>query len=242
MEKIALKIEKSKEKITSFGGGGVLLGGILKILRIAEYIDSKLPKPKSNRGLYPSKKLIPLIASFMLGGSSFSDVDKLLSDKTLQMLLQIDKIPESSVINRWFLNQDTYGKDESVAKSKAIETVGNLSTSISMKILEIEGLKGVTIDQDATYIKVYKSEAAKCYKGYKAYSSLMSFVSEIGCCISEEFREGNISPTTGLLEQLKLVNRELSQKGIKLSRYRGYSASYKHELINYCFENEIEFL
>ncbi len=76
MEKISLKIEKSKEKITSFGGA-VLIGDLLEKLGLKDYIDSKLPKPKSNRGLKFSEKLLPLIASFMLGGSSFSDVDKL---------------------------------------------------------------------------------------------------------------------------------------------------------------------
>ena len=240
MEKMTLKIEQSKEKITPFGGA-VLLGEMFEKLGIGEYIDSKLPKPKSNRGLKPSKKLIPLIASFMLGGSSFSDVDKILSDETLQMLLKIDKVPDSSTINRWFLNQFCYGKNESVAKSKEIETVGNLLTSISMKLLKIEGLKEVTIDQDATYIKANKSEASKCYKGYKAYSSLMSFIAGVGCCISEESRKGNISPATGLLDQLILCNSELDKQGVKLSRYRGDSASYNHEIINYCFEEGIEF-
>ena len=76
MKKISLKLEKSKEKITPFGGA-VLIGDLFEKLRLRDYIDSKLPKPKSNRGLKFSEKLLPLIASFMLGGSSFSDVDKL---------------------------------------------------------------------------------------------------------------------------------------------------------------------
>ena len=76
MEKISLKLEKSKEKITPFGGA-VLLCDLFQKLRIYEYIDNNLPKPGSNRGYLPSKKILPLIATFMLGGGSFSDVDKL---------------------------------------------------------------------------------------------------------------------------------------------------------------------
>ncbi len=239
MEKIALKLEKSKEKITPFGGA-VLIGDLFLKLRIDEYIDSKLPKPGSNRGYLPSFKILPLITTFMLGGSSFSDVDKFSSDMTLQKILNMEEIPESSTINRFYLSQKIQ-KDAIVADSKEIKTIGELCRLICLKLIKLSGLKEVTVDQDATYIKANKEEAKKCYKGYPGYSSLMSFISEIGSCIAEETRAGNVSPTSGLLEQLKEIKKYLEMIEVKLSRYRADSASYKSEIFNYCFCEGIEF-
>jgi len=241
MEKISLKIEKSKEKITPFGGA-ILIGDLFKKLRLRDYIDSKLPKPKSNRGLKFSEKILPLIGSFMLGGSSFSDVDKLSGDMVLQKILQMEKIAESSTINRSFLNQEILNEDRRIADSKEIRVIDELMRKVCLKLVKLLGLKEVTIDQDATYIKANKENAKVCYKGEKAYSTLMSFISEIGVCIGEETREGNVSPSTGLLEQLKKIKNHLEEIGVKLSRYRADSASYKSEIINYCIREGIEFI
>ena len=240
MGKITLKIEKSKEKITPFGGA-VLIGDLLEKLGLEEYIDSRLQKPRSNRGLRFSEKIVPLIASFMLGGSSFSDVDKLSGDMVLRKLLRMGNIADSSTINRSFLNQSVLREEESVAYSEEIRVIGELSDEICLKMVKLLGLKEVTIDQDATYIEANKREAKVCYKGYKAYSSLMSFISEIGGCIGEETREGNVSASRGLLKQLRGVKEKLGKVGVKLSRYRTDSASYQSEIINYCNEEGIEF-
>ncbi len=132
-------------------------------------------------------------------------------------------------------------RSESVADSEEIRVIGELLEEICLKLLRLLGLKEVTIDQDVTFIEVSKKEAKVCYKGYKAYSSLMSFISEVGICIGEETREGNVSASRGLLKQLKKINKKLKKKGLKLSRYRADSASYQSEIINYCFKEGIEF-
>lgn len=170
----------------------------------------------------------------MLGGGSFLDVDKFSSDMTLQQILNIEDVPDSSTINRFYLAQKSK-RDAVVADSKAIRVIGNLCRQICLKLIKLSELKEVTIDQDVTYIKANKRDAKVSYKGEKSYSSLISFISELGACIAEETREGNISPATGLLEQLKEINRYLELAGVALKRYRADSASYKSEILNYCF-------
>jgi hypothetical protein len=56
---IPIKLKESKEKITPFGGA-IVLSELLKSLGIRDYIDKNLPLPKSNAGLLPSSKIIPV--------------------------------------------------------------------------------------------------------------------------------------------------------------------------------------
>ena len=232
MKKIALKIEKSKEKITPFGGS-ILLSDLYEKLKLREYIDSLFPAPGSNRGYKASDKILAILSSFMLGGSNIKEIDKLREDKSLRELLSLEKFPESSTINRWLLSS---GK-----LKKSIKAINKLLDKLTAELLKKEGITGVTMDQDATYIEANKDEAKYCYKGNKAYSILMSFISGIGICIATEMREGNVSPSKGLLEQLKMCNEKLKKLDIKLLNYRADSASYNAEIINYCEEERITY-
>ena len=167
------------------------------------------------------------------GGRGISGVEKIVADKVICEMLNLDKVPDISTISR-FCNR--YGKEE-----KAIGFLGDYLSEIGLEGLKREGIKEVSVDQDATYNEVYKREAKRCYKGFKAYSSLMCFIDELGYCIDEDFREGNVAPSKGLLSQLKKVHGLLERHGIKLSRYRSDSAGYKASIINYCFSKGIEF-
>ena len=63
MKRIALKIEKSKEKISPFGGS-VLIFELLKNLGLIEKIDKYLPKKACNRGYKPYVKILSMIVNF----------------------------------------------------------------------------------------------------------------------------------------------------------------------------------
>ena len=115
MKKITLKLEKSKEKISPFAGS-ILIGDMLSQLRIGEYIDDNLPGPGSNRGLNPSEKVLPLIVSFMLGGSSFSDIDKLLAPPT-------DEVKAVFIFDYWRMTDRSYKTNTIVTKSEIIKEI-----------------------------------------------------------------------------------------------------------------------
>jgi len=120
-----------------------------------------------------------------------------------------------------------------IAFSESISVLGNLNQNIVIKGLKRENISEVTLDQDATFNEVYKSGAKYCYKKFKAFSSLMCFIDSSGYCIDEEFRNGNLSPQTGILSQLKRVHNKLSLEGIKISNLRNDSAGYQSSILNY---------
>lgn len=238
MNKLPLKIEQCNEKITPFGGT-VLVADLINQLGISNYLDQHLPSPCSNRGTMPSTKVIPVIMSLLCGGSSFSDIDKLSNDKALKRIWGFENILDSSTINRWFIDNGKTAGD--IACGKSIAEIGILSQNIAIKGLHQEGISEVTLDQDATFNEVYKTDAKYCYKKFKAFSSMMCFVDGMGYCIDEEFRNGNVSPQSGILSQLKRVQKRLEFKGIKISNLRNDSAGYQSSLFNYCSAEGITF-
>jgi hypothetical protein len=175
----------------------------------------------------------------ILGGRGYSDVDKLKSDKALCEIFNLKVVPDSTTIGRFF--KEYSGESLSVANSTSIKAIGTLLSTIAIKSLKHLNKKEVTLDIDATYMQVYNEEAKICYKGFKSYSSLCCFVSDIGYCIDEEFMEGNISAVTGILSQLKRASDKLSLSGIKVSGFRSDSAAYQADIINYCNSAGIEF-
>ena len=209
MGMIKLKIEKGKGKVTPFGGI-VLIRDLIKGLRIREYIDKNFPKPGPNAGKAASMKIISVILSMICGGRGFSDIEKIREDRVICEIFGFKNMVDISTINRFFNN----------VGSEALRALYKLSSEIVLKGLRVEGVKEVTIDQDATYTEVYKRDAKRNYKGKKSFSSLMSFIDGYGYCIDEEFREGNVSPGKGLLEQLKRVHSLLKRNNIRLSKFR----------------------
>jgi len=175
----------------------------------------------------------------ILGGSGFSDIDKIAKDVVIKNVCKMEKLPDSSTINRFY---NKYGGSiDDIAVSDSIRAIGKLSSMTVIKGLKKQKVKSITLDQDATYMKTNKHDAKMCYKGFKAYSSMTCFVADYGYCIDEEFRNGNVSPSTGILQQLLRVDKLLKSNKIKLAHLRNDSAGYQASIFNYCFENDIIF-
>jgi len=238
MKKLALKLSQCNEKITPFGGI-VLIKDLINHLGIKEHIDNYLPKPGSNAGKLPSDKVIPALISMICGGSGFSDIDKIGKDEVIKSICGLDTICDSTTINRFY---NKYGKSSGdIASGEAIGEMGNLMFNVAFKGLKREGIKEVTLDQDATYIAADKYDANMTYKGFYGFSSLSCFIDDYGYCVDEEFRNGNVSPASGILSQLERVHRRLTAHGIRVKRLRSDSAGYQSAVINYCMDNGIEF-
>ena len=176
MNRLNIKVEQSNEKITPFGGA-ILLGDVIRYLGIAKHINKHLPNPKSNAGTAPSTKVIPALLSMILGGSSFSDIDKIGEDEVIKKICNLKRLPDSSTINRFY---NKYGESfGDIAVSDSIREIGRLSSRTVIKALKKQKLKSVTLDQDATYMKVQKYDAKMSYKGFHAYSSMTCFIAGI---------------------------------------------------------------
>ena len=108
------------------------------------------------------------------------------------------------------------------------------------RALKADGIKGYTLDMDATGIEAEKQSAQMTYKGYTGYMPMVGHLAENGLIVGDEFREGNDSPGSRNFEFLQYCERRLP-KGKKIKAFRSDSAAYQAKVINHCQDNGIEF-
>jgi hypothetical protein len=106
--------------------------------------------------------------------------------------------------------------------------------------MKYDGIKGYTLDIDATGILAEKQSAKMTYKGYKGYMPMVGHLSENGLVVGDEFRAGNQAPAARNLQFIKYCIRQLP-KGKRIKALRADSAAYQASIINYCEGNGIEF-
>jgi hypothetical protein len=103
-----------------------------------------------------------------------------------------------------------------------------------------DGIKGYTLDIDATGIEAERHSAKMTYKGFKGYMPMVGHIAENGLVVGDEFRESTIVPATRNLAFIKHCVRQMP-KGKRIKALRYDSAAYQAEVINYCESEGIEF-
>jgi len=96
-----------------------------------------------------------------------------------------------------------------------------------------------TLDQDASVVETHKEEALFCYLGYKAYQPLTIYWAEQAMVVISELRDGNVPASYGNLRQMQEALVVLPEGVVKVY-YRGDTASYQRELLQYCAEGKNE--
>ena len=96
-----------------------------------------------------------------------------------------------------------------------------------------------TLDQDASVVETHKEEALFCYLGYKAYQPLTIYWAEQAMVVISELRDGNVPASYGNLRQVQEALAILPEEVVKVY-YRGDTASYQRELLQYCAEGKNE--
>ena len=95
----------------------------------------------------------------------------------------------------------------------------------------------MTLDQDATFIETETSGALYNYKGRRSYEALNVYCPEYDLPVATEFRDGNVNPGYGQLEQLQGVLAHLPE-GVRKVKYRSDSAGYQTQLLRYLAEGQ----
>jgi hypothetical protein len=105
--------------------------------------------------------------------------------------------------------------------------------------VKISPLSSITLDQDATFINTDTKSALFNYHGEKSYEALNTYCPEYDMVVGTQFRDGNVNPGDGQLEELKRVLSYVPV-GIDKVRLRSDSAGYQVELLKYCCEGKNE--
>lgn len=212
-----IKVTRSKEKLSN-RIGVPLIEEIVWKLRLREKIDELFGKPGSNRGILASDYVMSIVYMFIDGTLHLEDVRHLLSDEAFQELLSEMKLPTGDALGDWLRR---YGGKQS--EQKILEVNKQLLMGLSKQ--------GKILDIDATIIESDKGDSEKTYKGSYGYQPLLGIIAENGIVVGSDFREGNISPQSGLVEFIINCRRNYPQE-IKI--IRSDSAGWQKQLVDYC--------
>jgi len=227
---LPFKLEETKDLITSHAGLA-LLGEFAVGLGLLNTLDKNLPAPGSGAGYSASEHTLPLILMLNGGGRSLEDLRQIRDDQGLREVLAMQRVPSSDATGDWLRRSGVNG---------GLEGLGKVNRKALKRGLKYDGIKGYTLDIDATGIEAEKQSAKMTYKGFTGYMPMVGHLAENGLVLGDEFRHGNDAPAARNLEFIKYCEHQLP-KGKHIKAFRADSASYQAEIINYCNDNQIEF-
>lgn len=227
---LPFKLEITKDIITSHAGLGIF-GEFVVGLGMLDEIDRQLPKPGSGAGYKASEYIYPVLLTLNGGGRSLEDTRVIRNDEGLRELLPLDRVPSTDAMGDWLRRTSTNG---------GLSGLGKVNRRLLKRAMKKDGIKGYTLDIDATGIAAEKESAKMTYKGFKGYMPIVGHIAENSLVLGDEFREGNASPSGRNLEFIKYCSRQLP-KGKKLKSVRIDSAGYQAGIMNYCESEGIEF-
>ena len=218
---LPIKLEKSKERLTSLAGL-VVVEELARAKGLWGRVDELFPEPGSGRGYRASAYVRPLVWMLHAGGRRLEDVRELRAEQGVLAQLGLPELPSADALGDWLRRM---GKSRGVAALQAVnrELIGSY--------LQAEPVE-VTLDVDATILCAEKREAEWTYQKVKGYQPLLGYVN--GVCVHHEFRAGNEGAGDGAVEFLKQCEEQLPT-GKKLY-LRSDSALYQAAVVNHCFE------
>jgi len=211
--------------------GLALLGEFAVGLELLQSVDKYLPTPGSGAGYQPCEYIFPLILMLNGGGRSLEDTRQIRDDEGLREILPLERIPSSDAFGGWLRNMGVNG---------ALCGLEKVNRRLLKRGMKYNGIKGYTLDIDATGIEAEKQSARMTYKGFKGYMPMVGHIAENGLVVGDEFREGNVAPASRNLAFIKHCAQQMP-KGKRITALRSDSAAYQADIINYCEESGIHF-
>lgn len=227
---LPFKIDLTRDMITPHAGLA-LLGEFTIGLGVLSSVDRSLPKPGSGAGYKPSEYIFPLVLMLNGGGRSLEDTRQIRMDEGLREILPLRRIPSSDAFGDWLRNRGENG---------GLSGLEKVNRRLLKRAMKYDGIKGYTLDIDATGIEAEKQSAKMTYKGFKGYMPIVGHLAENGLVLGDEFRAGNVAPAARNLAFIKHCARQLPE-GKRITALRSDSAAYQADIINYCEQERIQF-
>ncbi|MCK5179839.1 MAG: IS1380 family transposase, partial [Candidatus Omnitrophica bacterium] len=163
------------------------------------------------------------------GGTRVEDVEVLRADEGLKNSLGWGSVIGSDTLLNFI------GDRRSNARSRRV------NEAMVIKAMKEAKEEEFTYDNDATYIDSKKKSSRYSYQGEKQFSGLIGCISELGLINTVEYRRGNISPQTGILNQLRKAVKQAKAAEKRIKVFRSDSAAHQIKIITFCDIDGIEY-
>jgi len=225
---------------------------------------------EKKQGWTDSQIVMPLVLLNLAGGDSVDDLRKLEGDTGfVQVLRRVEMhglrrkerreqerrwrkerkraVPSPPVVFRYLSAFDNpaeegrrvAGRAFIPAPTEHLLALGSVNGDLLRFGQQKSPQSQATLDQDASVVATHKEDALFCYLGYKAYQPLTIYWAEQAMVVISELRDGNVPASYGNLRQVQEALAVLP-KGVVKVYYRGDTASYQRELLQYCAEGKNE--
>src|SRR3989338_3416553 len=186
-----VELKKSEEGVTS-RMGLVWMVESLKHFGLKKLVSVEYDRVKnSNREKSAYEKILAGAMMMASGGSRVEDVEVLRADRGLLRSLGWDEMVCADAVLNFIGSRRNNGRNRLVNEALAIKAMRNVTG------------EGLTYDNDATYFDSGKDSAKYSYQKEKQFSVLVGVIAECGIINTVDYRPGNISPATGILNQLR---------------------------------------
>ena len=241
--------EPAAESLTAYGGVPLLVRA-WRSLGVPQSIGRQVRVKERQRGYDEGTMLESLMVLNAVGGECLEDLERLREDEGLAELLG-HGIP-SPEAGRKFLYQ--FHSEEKIEEAKqqlelgakayipgenaALAGLGEVNRELVQELgRRCASEKIATVDQDATIIESRKQEAKMTYEGERGYQPMLACWAELNVVLADEFRDGNVGANQAVLGVAQRAFAALPET-VQEYYYRGDSACYEHELMEWLQEEE----
>jgi hypothetical protein len=126
-----------------------------------------------------------------------------------------------------------YGRSFVPESNEHLKGFRDIHLHVFQQAYKMKPIPRITLDQDATYAPTETEGALVNYKGFSSFEALNLYCPEYDMMIATQFRDGNVTPGFGQLEQLSGAMSRLPA-GVKEVYFRSDTAGYQVDLLKYC--------
>lgn len=227
---LGFKLSTTRARITPRAGLALVwrmaqrLGVRAKIARALGHLKRR------QRGFSVVEHALDWVATFVCGGQSASDLRVLRADgAALELAGRAASIAPRT--GREFLS-----RFDRRSVGRLSQVVGETAAQVGAEAR----VRTATLDVDATFIESHKRGAKRSYHGEPGYYPMLGFWAETQACLLGQWRDGNVSPSSGAPLFLAQLVRRLPS-GIERVRVRSDSAWFNHTVMDWCAGHGIEF-
>jgi len=239
-ERLGVKIVGGLRETATPWAGASLLVDLFRRLELGEAADGVLPAKRSRKGLGHGQMVESFVLLSALGGECIDDMRRLREDDGLAMMLGY-RPPAAEAARQWldlFHNeallaaaplQGSFIPEESGPVVALRELVRR---TVWAYVANVKPGSDVTLDVDAQLIETHKTDARRCYEGYKAYQPLEVCWAETMLLLADEFRQGNV-PAGKDIKRMVDEAFALLPPGEWRVRVRSDSAAYEGKVLDH---------
>jgi hypothetical protein len=243
---LSFKLEETENNsILTSHAGLPLIHELFRKLALPRVINKHLKLKQ--KGWKEWELIETIVALVVAGGEHMEDANILGSDVAMQKLLKQRKgIPSAKAIERFLKRFHVEQAKPEVSQawvpeeSVALKGLAKVTQVMAKRLIQVAGLRTVTIENDATIIKSHKQAAEGTYQGGTGYQPVVGTVAELGIVIADEFRDGNVPAKYEPLAFFKKCLQALP-KCVKSVQTRLDGAYYDHDFMGYLKGKKIPF-